>query len=428
VNELDYRFDAIVIGAGPAGSSAAYTLARKGFKVLLVERGRTPGSKSVFGGRVYADPLREIYPDFDKSAPIHRWVTKERISIVSGNNTTSIEFEGKERVSFTTYLTELCHWMAKKVEEAGGYVLTEIRVDNLIVREGTVRGIRVGDEEILSDVVIDAEGINRLLLERAGLVPKLMPRYVGVGVKEVLKLSEEEINGLFGLDGDEGLSWLLMGDVTDGMSGGAFIYTNKDSVSLGLVVSLEDAMGGIKEHISIYVERLRLHPLLEKYFRNARITEYSAHLVPENVWPLMPSKLYGDGFLVVGDAAGLLLNLGYNFRGVDFAAYSGYLAAQAVEKAHAAGGMTEKNLSVYKDMLEDSFVMRQLRKFKKAPEIRENRRLFREYPELINDVARQLFHSKYEIPKILEAFKTAKKGRVGWLTLISDLYGVSRRV
>ena len=122
------------------------------------------------------------------------------------------------------------------------------------------------------------------------------------------------------------------------------------------------------------------------------------------------------------------VDAGYNFRGVDFAAYSGYLAAQAVEKAHAAGGMTEKNLSVYKDMLEDSFVMRQLRKFKKAPEIRENRRLFREYPELINDVARQLFHSKYEIPKILEAFKTAKKGRVGWLTLISDLYGVSRRV
>jgi len=66
-------------GAGPAGSSTAYTLAKKGFKVLVVERGGSPSSKNVFGGRVYADPLREIFPKFDKYAPIHRWVTKERI-------------------------------------------------------------------------------------------------------------------------------------------------------------------------------------------------------------------------------------------------------------------------------------------------------------------------------------------------------------
>ncbi|MDK2384184.1 MAG: FAD-dependent oxidoreductase, partial [Candidatus Korarchaeota archaeon] len=182
MKEVGYRFDVIVVGAGPAGSASAYTLAKKGFKVLLVERGRIPGSKNVFGGRVYADPLREVFDGFDDSAPIHRWVTKERISMVSGDAMTSFEFYMRKNTSFTTYLTELACWMAKKVEEVGGTVLTEITVDELVVENGKVTGIRVGDEKVSSEVVIDAEGINRLLLERAGLVPKLELRHAGLGV------------------------------------------------------------------------------------------------------------------------------------------------------------------------------------------------------------------------------------------------------
>ena len=428
MKEVGYKFDAIVVGAGPAGSSAAYTLAKKGFKVLVVERGRTPGSKNVFGGRVYADPLREVFPDLDKSAPIHRWVTKERISMVSDEGMTSIEFEGGEKVSFTTYLTELSNWMAKKVEEAGGIVLTEITVDSLVMEDGKVRGIRVGNEEVLADVVIDAEGINRLLLERAGLVPKITPSHTGLGVKEVIKLSKEDVERNFGLGDGEGLAWLLMGDITGGLPGGAFLYTNKDSVSLGIVVMLGSAVEKVKEHISRYVEKLRLHPLLRKYFEGGRIMEYSAHLVPEYVWPEIPHRLYGDGFLVVGDAAGLLLNLGYNFRGVDFASYSGYLAAQAVERAHSLGDMSAENLSIYQELLEKSFILKQLRKFKNAPKMRENERLYSLYPYIANAVADKIFHAKYETPKLMDAFKEVKKGKIGWFTLIRDLYEVSRSI
>ncbi len=428
MKEAGYKFDAIVVGAGPSGSAAAYTLARKGFKVLMVERGRIPGSKNVFGGRVYADPLREVFDGFDESAPIHRWVTKERISLVSGEAMTSLEFHEKKRTSFTAYLTELTNWMAKKVEEVGGIVLTEITVDELVIDRGKVTGIRVGDEKITSDVVIDAEGINRLLLERAGLVPKLELKHAGLGVKEVIKLSKKEIEDLFGLEEDEGLAWLMMGDITGGLPGGAFLYTNRDSVSLGIVVMLGEAVREVKDHISRYVEALRLHPLLEKYFRNGRIMEYSAHLVPEYTWPSLPHRLYADGLLVVGDAAGLLLNLGYNFRGVDYAAYSGYLAAKAVEKAHGMGGMTSENLSIYERLLEESFVMKQLGKFRNAPRMRENGRLYSAYPELINSVMDQLFHSPYEVPKIMEAFRRAREGRVGWLSVLKDLIEVVRSV
>ena len=423
-----YKFDVVVVGAGPAGSSAAYTLAKKGFKVLLVERGRSPGAKNMFGGRVYVSPLKEIYPDFDSKAPIHRWVTREKVSLVDGDNMTTLEYEAKDSKSFTTYLTQLSSWMAKQAEEAGALLLNEITVDRLYMDDGFVKGIVVGEEVLKADVVIDAEGINRLVLEKSGIVPKLKPSQVALGIKEVIKLGVEEINTNFGLESDEGLAWILMGDVTKGVPGGAFIYTNRDSISLGLVVYLQDAIYKIDKHISNYIERLRLHPLLNKYIKEGRIMEYSSHLIPEDIGSIMPPKPCYNGLLIAGDAAGFLLNLGYTYRGVDFAAYSGYLAANAVEYAHDHGGYTEDNLSIYKKYLEESFILKQLRKFKGVHSLMKKERLFELYPSLANHIARELFHIDYESPKILEAIKRAKEGKVGWFTLLRDIYEVSRKL
>ena len=238
MEEVPTKFDVIVVGAGPAGSSAAYTLAKKGFKVLLVERGRVPGSKNLFGGRVYSKPLEEIYPNLKEKAPIQRWVTKERISIVKGSDVFSLDFEGKESTSFVCYLSQLAEWMARQAEEAGSLLLTEITVDRFHTEDGKVKGIVVGPDVLKADVVVDAEGINRLLLERAGLVKKLEPDYVALGVKETIKLPNEEIEKRFGLEEKEGMAWVLMGEITQKMPGGGFIYTNDGAVSMGLVFLL----------------------------------------------------------------------------------------------------------------------------------------------------------------------------------------------
>ncbi|MGC8661067.1 MAG: FAD-dependent oxidoreductase [Nitrososphaeria archaeon] len=425
--EVPDKFDVIVIGAGPAGSASAYYLATKGFKVLVLERGRSPGSKNVFGGRVYVAPLREIYPDFEKSAPIHRWVTRERMSFVHGNELVSLDYEGNDHKSFTTYLSQLASWMALKAENAGALMVNDITVTGLLKEGDKVTGIKAGNESVKADVVIDAEGVNRLVLESTGTVPTLKPSHVALGVKEVVKVNPEVLTNEFGLGEGEGMAWSLMGDVTSGLPGGGFIYTNKDSVSIGLVMLLDSAIPGASDEIYKYVERLKAHPKISKYFKDSRIMEYSAHLIPEDVWALMPPRLAYDGLLIAGDAAGFLLNLGYTYRGVDFAAYSGYLAGRAIEQAHGLGGMSAANLSAYTKLLDQSFIMKNLKRFSGTHKLMRNRRLFTAYPAMMASMMRHIYSLDYESQKMFSTvLGSAKENGMGPFTLLSDGIEVMR--
>ena len=422
---MSRRFDVVVVGAGPAGSTAAYTLAKKGFKVLLLERGRVAGSKNMFGGRVYFKPLEEIYPNLLKDAPIQRWVVKERFSLSAGDTMLSLEYESGEKKSFICYLSELAAWMAKQAEEVGSFLVTEIVVDGFVLRDGFVKGVKIGSEVVESNVVIDCEGVNRLLLERLGLVKELEVDQVALGVKETLRIPSREIESRFGLSEKDGLSWILLGDFTKGLPGGAFLYTNTDAVSLGLVLMLKSAYS-LKEHISSLLENLRLHPLLSRYLKESSIVEYSAHLIPEGS-RLMLKHPYSDGLLIAGDAAGYLLNLGYTYRGVDFAAYSGYLAAQAYEKAHTEGDFSKRGLVWYEHLLRQSFVLKQMLKFRKLSKLLDDEALFSKYPKMLCDVVKALLAFDYEVPSLIEALKRSKKD-VSWLKLLVDGFRVMRSI
>lgn len=421
---LSRRFDAVVVGAGPAGSTAAYTLAKRGFKVLLLERGRVPGSKNIFGGRVYSKPLEEIYPNL-KDAPIQRWVVKERFSLFHAGGIVSLDYEGRVGRSFICYLSELSSWMARQAEEAGSTVVTEITVDGLVVEDGFVKGVKVGDEVVESEAVIDCEGVNRLLLEKAGFAKELRADQVALGVKETLKIDSEEIESRFGLGEKEGLSWIMLGDVTGGLPGGAFLYTNRGAVSLGLVLMLSSARK-LNEHVSRLVEKIRLHPFLSRYLKGSSIVEYSAHLIPE-AGSVMLVHPYSNGLLVAGDAAGYLLNLGYTYRGVDFAAYSGYLAAQAFEKAYSQGDFSKRGLSWYAHLLKKSFVLKQIVKFKGLRKILNDEALFSEYPRILTDLAGELLAFEYDVPTLMEALGRVKKG-VSWFKLLLDVFRVVRSI
>ncbi len=425
---LPSRFDAIVVGAGPAGCSAAYRLAEKGFKVLLVERGRVPGSKNVYGGRVYADPLRKIFPDFDKSAPIERWVVGERMSLVRGDDAVTIDYRYGEPVSFIAYLSKLCEWMASKAEEAGAILVTEVTVDELLMKDGRVAGIRAGNDIVEADVVVDAEGVNRLLLERAGLVEKLRPSTLALGVKEVIKVPAKKLEERLGLGDGEGMAWLVAGDITGGLPGGAFLYTNKDSISLGMILFLDKAVEKLREPVYTLVEKLRLHKLFRSLLGDGTLMEYSAHLTPHDPFALMPRRLYHDGLVIVGDAAGFLVDMAYTVRGVDLAAYSGYLAARAIEQAHSQGSMSAENLAVYERMIRESFVYKELVKFREVRELLRSPKLLEEYPRLALSILGGMYRFGFEAPKLVDLVKKECGGTIGMLKLLLELYGVVKKL
>jgi len=311
-------------------------------------------------------------------------------------------------VAFTTYLTEMAKWMASKAVEAGAILVDEVRVDEILVEDGRVVGVRSGPDKVYADYVIDAEGVNRILLEKLGLAEKIDPDTVALGVKEVINVGKKRIEEKLGLGEDEGMAWLVAGDVTRGIPGGGFIYTMKDTVALGLVLHIGKALekaraGELRESVPLLVEKFRLNKHFYWLWEDSDVLEYGAHMTIEGGLRFMPKKLYMPGLLVVGDAAGLLLNTGYTVRGVDFAAYSGKLAAETIIEAHESGGPTEENMRRYEEKVKSSFIYRELVRHRGIEDVMSDPMFFTVLPQLAARVMQKLYEADYEEPTVLGA-------------------------
>lgn len=389
------RFDAVVVGAGPAGSAAALTLARKGFSTLLVERGRAPGVKGMFGGRIYSWALHDLIPDWAKDCPVERYVVRENMSFLTEDSSLAISFDSAKlregrAASFTALRPKFDAWLAKKAQDAGAMLVTGIRVDDLWREDGRVRGVAVApNDHVAADLVVIAEGAASVLARSAGLKADLEPREVSVGVKETIELPAATIQERFGLGEKEGAAFIFAGHASLGLRGGGFLYTNQSTLSVGLVVSSED-LARKQIEIADLQTKFRTHPAIQRWIRGGKIVEYSAHLVPDLGAGMMP-RLWREGVLVVGDAAGFLINNGYTFRGVDLAIASGIAAGEAAEAARAGGGMTEGNLATYEKFLRSRNVLTDLERFRRAPLFMKNERLFDVYPRMLIEIAERLY-------------------------------------
>ena len=344
---------------------------------------------------MYGHSLEKIIPNFADEAPIERKVVKEKISMMSEKSSLDIGYSSKElgkdkdSSSYVVLHSKFDQYLAEKAEEAGVAIITGVLVEKLLLEDGKVVGIDATGEEMYADAVIIADGVNSLLSQQIGIKKELEPNQVAVGAKEVIELSEEIINERFNLESGEGMSWLSCGDPTMGGFGGGFIYTNKDSVSIGVVATLSD-IGYSNTKLTDLLERFKEHDSVAPFIKGGKTIEYSAHLVPEEGIHMVP-QIYGDGFLVVGDAAGFCINLGYTVRGMDFAIESGRLAALAILRAKEKEDFSKASLAVYQDLVKDSFIMKDLMTFKAFPTILSRREIFSDLPEIINDVAGRAF-------------------------------------
>lgn len=423
------KFDVIVVGAGPAGSTAAYTLARKDVDVLLVERGIEAGAKNMSGGILYSQIADLVYPNFWEEAPLERPITCYNTVLLDERSSVNISlnaprFSEAPYNAFSLLRAKLDRWMAEKAEEAGGTIITDTTVDEFIVEDGKVAGIRSGPDELYSDVVIDAEGARSLLLEEAGFRSQIYPKDVSIGVKELVELSEETINQRFNIHGDEGAVYTLVGN-TKGVAGGGFITTNTSTVSLGFVLSMNSL---IDKQVRIHdlIEEYRAHPFISRLVEGGEIIEYSAGLVHEGGYEKIP-KLYRDGLLVCGSAAGLNLNTFFNLRGMDLAIVSGEAAAKAAHKAVEDNDPSASTLREYEKFLNERHVLDEMERFRRVPHLFENQRLFTAYPSLVCDT----FEEIYEVTpspsrKLRDIVMGEINEEVGFVELLMDLLEVYR--
>ncbi len=405
MKKVTEKIDTIVVGAGPAGSATAYSLAQADHEVLLVERAQTPGEKNVSGGVLFGSVLHNLIPNFWEEAPIERTITNRSIIFLNGESSFSLDFSSKKldkppHNGYSIIRYDFDKWFAKRAEEAGAMLATGVRVDSLLWEKKRVVGIKAGDDEILANVVVAADGINSVLTEQAGLRHQVKPKNIGLGVKEVIGLPTDLIENRFHLDPNEGTSHTYIG-CTKGLPGGGFLYTNRDSLSLGIVVKLPVFNNGTNTKAPEFIDHLKQFPYIQRLIKDGELIEYSTHLVPEGGYQGL-SKLYTDGFLTTGDAAGLALNIGYALEGMNFAIASGMAAAKVIQRASHRNNYTKRSLKHYQDLLNKSFVLKDMKTFRNAPSFTSNPRLMKEYPEFINKFALQLFQSNaLPRPKLL---------------------------
>lgn len=424
---MSEKFDAIVVGAGPSGNAAAYTMAKAGLKVLQIERGETPGSKNVQGAILYSDALEKIIPDFREDAPLERHIIEQRIWVLDDESFIGTHFRSEEYNKppynrYTIIRAQFDKWFSGKVREAGALVICETTVEQLLLDGDRVVGVRCDrlGGDVFADVVVLADGVNSTLARKAGFHPDVKAGNVALAVKEILFMPEETIRQRFNIGEEDGVVIEMVGKVTDGMMGTAFLYTNKDSLTIGIGCMLNDFKNN-PNRTSPYVllERLKRHPSIAPLIAGGEMKEYCAHLIPEGGFHAVP-KVYGHGWLIVGDSGGFV-NAAHR-EGSNLAMTTGRLAAETIIELKSAGKEPNaKNLAAYKARLDDSFVMKDLYKYRDMPQVfHKNPQFFTSYPELINRAAKTMFtvdgiDKKTKEREIFSSFRKTRslKGLVG---------------
>jgi electron transfer flavoprotein-quinone oxidoreductase len=414
--------DVIVVGAGPAGSCAALALAKAGKSVVLLERGPFPGSKNMYGGVVYPRVLDSLIPNWWLDMPVQRWVTRRSTMVLTDTQAISVDVRSDAWGAApyngaTAYRPDFDSWLAQKAVHAGAQLLTSTTATGLLRDGDRIVGVRTDrpDGDLTATHVIACDGVNSFLAKEAGLYANWNADNFTLGVKETLALPKHVIDERFGVRDNNGVDIEIVG-CTQGVPGGGFIYTNLDTLAIGLVLKLP-ALGRSGTRPEELIAAMKTHSAIAPLVDGGEMKEYSAHVIPEGGFDAMP-KLTAPGLLVAGDAAAMCLAAGIWLEGVNMAMGSGIAAAKAVLASRVGGDALEQS---YRSAL--GYVLADHKKLRHVPHLVLSDRVQNQYPSMVANVAERMFRVDNPTPKpglrrILR--EERKRAGVSWRDLVKD--------
>ncbi|HJO04336.1 MAG TPA: acyl-CoA dehydrogenase family protein [Acidobacteriota bacterium] len=367
------RFDVIVVGAGPAGVTAAMALGKAGFSVLVCEAGIFPGAENWSGAVYFSENLEHpeaFGPEIVAAAPYERRLVERGAYLYNGHSLLGASLRSPDvfRSCYTVLRPVYDRYLAEVAREHGVMLACETTVQSLIRHRGRVIGVHTERGPAYADVVFLAEGDASHLVTQEGYEQDsphhrstAAPHFLQ-GVKEVISLPEKVLEERFGLAPGEGLAYeMLLRNAsrkgrTARLNMGGFVYTNRTSLSLGFVLPLDNLRHHFEGDHNILMEWLKGLPEIARMIDGGELTSYGAKIIRGGGLREIP-RLVDDGLAIGGAATGIGLDFPYpNFTGP--ATAMGLHFARAVRQIAAdAGGLGGRNQAA-----ESPFTERALRK------------------------------------------------------------------
>lgn len=423
--------DVVVVGSGRAGTAAAYKLAAEGLDVTLLERAKQPGMKNVTGGVLYGEVLDELVPEFPEEAPLERHVVEHQIKLLHGDAEVTVGYRDmalKEEPNYTLILGKFDRWFVRMAEQQGALFVPETTVKDVTQREDdVVVHTDREDGDLTCRAVVGADGVNTTVGRTTGIQRPMRNTDMALSVKKVIQLDRETINQRFNLESNQGAAYIYTGYPESVPTLGYFIYTFEDHISVGAVGGLEELRNHGDEG---YADRgTPLYGLLEEfmnletvrpYVQGETLQEYQGILVPEHSYETLPER-QDRRVALVGDAAGLVLNKGYTFRGLDYGITSGLLAAEAAIECTGDGNWDAFG-ERYDERMADSYVIQEMKQHRHLPKFLKNERMYGAYPGIATEVLRSMYSSETDATGKTwrQAYRAFRDSDAGVIDLMRD--------